>query len=282
MNANLQPPTQAIKDWIKDATRQLIAAGIETAKLDAEIILAHTLRKPRTYLHAHNDDLIEPHRKEIADARLQLRVDRTPIAYIVGHKEFYGRPFKVTTATLIPRPESEAFIELLRTIVPKNLPLLPNNLRLVDVGTGSGCIGVTAKLELPELDVTLVDISQHALNIAQMNARQLGADVAFERNDLLRGYQHSFDIIVANLPYVDREWEVSQETHAEPELALYASHGGLALINQLIIQASQLLTPSGSLLLEADPRQHAAIITECKRHSLTYQQSEGFILHFTK
>lgn len=282
MNANLLPPTRAIKDWIKDATRQLIAAGIGTAKLDAEIILAHTLRKPRTYLHAHDDELIEPRRLEIADARLQLRIDRTPIAYIVGHKEFYGRPFKVTTATLIPRPESEAFIHLLKDIVPKNLPLLPNNLQLVDVGTGSGCIGITAKLEFPELDVALIDISKHALNIAQANAKQLGADVAFERNDLLRGIQRHFDIIVANLPYVDRSWEVSQETHAEPELALYASHSGLALINQLIIQASQLLTPGGSLLLEADPRQHAAIIAECKRHELTYQKTEGFILQFAK
>lgn len=274
----------AIKAWLADATAQLKAAGIESARLDAELILAHTLRRSRTYLHAHDDDPIDASRLEIADARLRLRLDRTPIAYIIGHKEFYGRQFKVTTATLIPRPESEDIINLLKEDVSlADLPLLPSAPhRVVDVGTGSGCLGITIKLEFPHFDVTLIDISSHALTVAEKNAQTLGADVTIQRGDLLRGYPFPLDIIVANLPYVDRSWDVSMETHAEPDIALYASHGGLALINQLILQAATLLTPGGLLLLEADPRQHDAMIETAKSHGLSYRTTRGFIVEFVR
>lgn len=271
-----------IKDWVSDATQQLIAAEITSARLDAEIILAHTIHKPRTYLHAHDDATIDAHYREIADARLDLRLDRTPVAYIVGHKEFYGRQFKVTTATLIPRPESETIIEILKEVLPSTLSLIPDKKSLIDVGTGSGCLGISAKLEFPDLDVTLLDISRHALNIAEWNAKKLLAQVKTERGDLLRGQSQHRDIIIANLPYVDASWEVSPETRAEPELALYASRGGLALINQLIPQAEDLLNPGGILLLEADPRQHDAIIRECKTHEFNYVQTRGFIVHATR
>src|SRR5664279_4030502 len=119
MSANSLPPMPAINDWLKDATATLSDIGITSARLDAEIILAHTLRKPRTYLHAHGDEQLSSRQRDIADTRLQLRLDRVPIAYIIGHKEFYGREFRVTTATLIPRPESEVMIELLTDILGK-------------------------------------------------------------------------------------------------------------------------------------------------------------------
>ena len=144
MNENSQPKTPVIKDWLSQAMRQLVGAGISSAKLDAEIILTHTIGKSRTYVHAHDDVSLTEREREIADARLQLRVNRTPLAYIIGHKEFYGHMFKVTPATLIPRPESEAMIELL--IDDERQTQLPLNAtrRLVDVGTGSGCLGISA------------------------------------------------------------------------------------------------------------------------------------------
>ena len=100
--------TYPIRIWLRDAAEQLASVGIPSALLDAEIILAHTLRKSRTWLHAHGDETINIRDLEIANARLDLRLDRTPIAYIIGHKEFYSRLFKVTPSVLIPRPESEA------------------------------------------------------------------------------------------------------------------------------------------------------------------------------
>jgi len=267
-----------IGSWLTTATHELKQAGIMSARLDSEIILAHTIKKPRTYLHAHGDDLIEDRHHEIADARLFLRLDFTPIAYIIGHKEFFGRRFKVTTATLIPRPESETMIELLKASFNETQPLIPRTKQLVDVGAGSGCLGITAKLELPEIDVTLIDVSRHALKVAEQKARLLEADVSFHQGNLLHGYGAKVDIILANLPYVDRKWEVSRETHAEPDLALYADRGGLALIDQLIIQSQQLLSPSGLAFLEADPRQHAAIISFAKQYGLTHDQTVGFII----
>lgn len=270
-----------IDNWIKDAAAQLDAAGIASARLDAEIILAHTIRKPRTYLHAHGSEPLPGHRHEIADARLHLRLDFVPVAYIIGHKEFYGRSFKVTTATLIPRPESETMIDMLKALFP-NPSLLPSAPNLVDVGTGSGCLGITAKCELPQLDVTLVDISRHALTVARQNATALNVDVHIHQGDLLHGYASPVDIILANLPYVDRSWVVSRETHAEPDVALYADQQGLALINQLIVQAGQLLSPGGHLFLEADPRQHAAIIRRAKQYGLAHRQTAGFIVALQK
>jgi release factor glutamine methyltransferase len=270
-----------IDEWLDEATKMLADAGIASARLDAELILSHTMREPRTYLHAHGDEIIDDKHEDIAAARLELRREHTPVAYIVGHKEFYGRRFKTSPAALIPRPESEAIIDLLRDIVPKNLPLLPERQRLVDVGTGTGCLGITAKLEWPELDVTLIDNDIHALNLAKQNAEMLQADVHSVKNDLLGSYGAVVDYIIANLPYVDREWEVSPDTQAEPQNALFASNGGLALIRRLIEQSTLQLKPGGHLLLESDPRQQHKIIEFAKSLGFKHLQTEGYITVFT-
>jgi release factor glutamine methyltransferase len=279
MNANLPLKALAIKDWLRHAASQLTDVGINSAKLDAEIILAHTLRQSRTFIHAHDDEILSPRQQEIADARLQLRLDRTPIAYIVGHKEFYGRLFRVNPSTLIPRPESETIITLLKELTSQTaMPLDKTPVRLVDVGTGTGCLGITAKLEIPELEVSLVDISRHALNMAEINAKQLHADVAIIRSDLLLSYPMTADYIIANLPYVDTEWERSPETNYEPALALFADDAGLALIKKLIAETPLHLKTGGYLFLEADPRQHAAIITAAKAHGLSLVKIRDFIV----
>lgn len=273
---------KSIDQWLQNATEQLKKADIDSARLDAEIILCHTLRHPKTYLHAHGDELIEPRMLEIANARLDLRFNRVPVAYIIGHWEFYGRRFKVTTATLIPRPETETMIELLKAIVPANLPLLPQTLHVVDVGTGSGCLGITAKLELPELNITLLDISTHALKVAETNAKVFDVDVQCIKSDLLTSYPFQPDIILANLPYVDESWEVSPETTNEPREALFAAKNGLALIDKLIEQSSSRLPEKGFLLLEADKRQHAAIAKTAKSNDFTVVNIQGLIVCLQK
>lgn len=259
-----------IRIWLRDAAEQLADAGIASALLDAEIILAHTLRKSRTWLHAHDDDTISQRELEIANARLDLRLDRTPIAYIVGHKWFYGRLFKVSPATLIPRPESEVLIELLNTYFTQDMKTL------IDVGTGSGCLGITAKLEHPSLTVTLSDVSRHALTIADANAAALNANVATIRSDLLSATPHYYDIIIANLPYVDRSWERSPETNFEPELALFADKNGVALIQELIAQAVPRLRANGLLILEADPYQHARIVAMAVSAGLEHLETREY------
>ncbi len=279
---NLSPQTLAISDWLKRATHELQAVGIESAKLDAELILAHTLRKPRTFLHAHQDDELGLHHQEIAQSRLDLRSDRVPLAYIIGHKEFYGRQFTVTPATLVPRPESEDIIAVLKELFPTTMAFPGHTKRLVDVGTGSGCLGITAKLELPELDVTLTDISRHALLVAEKNAKDLQADVRTLKSDLLVDYPFTPDVIVANLPYVDESWERSPETAYEPDIALYAANEGRHFIEKLIDQTDNRLHRGGLLLIEADPVQHTALTTHGRKHQLHVVHTQGYCLAFEK
>jgi release factor glutamine methyltransferase len=279
MSANLLPKQPNISQWLDQAAKQLAQAGIASSRLDAEIILAHTIHKGRTFLHAHPDDHIPNHSLAIADARLQLRIDRTPVAYIIGHKDFYGRPFHVTPATLIPRPESEMIITILKELQTDTAGSL---LTLVDVGTGSGCLGITAKLELPNLDVTLLDVSKYALRIAKENADSLGAEVTIATSDLLSNYPFTASFIVANLPYVDPTWDRSPETYHEPDLALFAKGKGLDLIKKLIHQAPSRLTASGALILEADPWQHADIIAAGKQNGFNRSTIRDFIVVLQK
>lgn len=275
--------TSSIKQWLGSASKRLSEAGIASARLDAELILTHTLRKNRTHLHAHGEDEIDPRYLDILETRLALRLDRVPVAYIIGHKEFYGRIFNVTPSTLIPRPESEAMIDLLKKAIQQPaLPLPLEAPRLVDVGTGSGCLGITAKLEVPELDVTLTDISRHALSVAGANAKRLDAKVATLRSNLLQAYPYVADFILANLPYVGKDWEVSPETRHEPGEALYASNNGLALINRLLEEAPSRLSQSGLIFIEADQRQHGDIVAKAKSHNLSLADSQGLILVFRK
>ena len=263
-----------ISEWLKIATKSLKTANIPSARLDAELILANTLRKNRTYLHAHLDEEIDPRRFDIANARLDLRLDRVPIAYILGYKEFYGRKFTVSPSVLIPRPESEDLISLFLELTASEIV----EKVLIDVGTGSGCLGITAKLERSNLSVILSDISKPALNIAEKNANALNVDVHIQQQSLLNGQLKPVDYIFANLPYVDKNWDVSPELQYEPEIALFAEDEGLKLILQLISQAPRCLTPEGLLFIEADPQQHNRIINEAVKNGFVKERVLNYIL----
>ena len=268
-----------ISEWLKIATKSLKMANIPSARLDAELILANTLRKNRTYLHAHLDEEIDPRRFDIANARLDLRLDRVPIAYILGYKEFYGRKFTVSPSVLIPRPESEDLISLFLELTAGEIA----EKVLIDVGTGSGCLGITAKLERNNLSVILSDISKPALNIAEKNANALNADVHIQQQSLLSSQLKPVDYIFANLPYVDKSWDVSPELRYEPGIALFAEDEGLKLILQLISQAPRCLISEGLLFIEADPQQHNKIIDEAVKNGFVKEKVLNYtlVLRFT-
>ena len=267
-----------IRAWVRRAADSLADAMVPSALLDAELILAETLRRPRTYLHAHPDEVIDPRRIDIAEARLRLRLDRVPLAYILGYKEFYGRKFIVSPAVLVPRPESEDMISLfLEMTNHRNLA----HSTLIDVGTGSGCLGITAKLEKPQLSVILSDVSKKALNIAQKNAELHNVNVKIQHRSLLNELFEPIDIIFANLPYVDKNWEVSPELRHEPSEALFAKNGGLELIYRLILQAPQHLTHNGLIFIEADPEQHKSIIDQAQPHFTCIRQT-GYVIALQK
>lgn len=278
MNVNSKQPVPiTINDWLDNATDQLVKANIPSARLDAELMLCHMLGVDRPWLIAHGDDSLTMSAlsqkggvrrgglKQYGEELVLKRLKRQPLAYLFGKKEFYGREFAVDKNVLIPRPETEVLIEL----------AMKNSLsgRILDVGTGSGAIGLTLWHELTDIDLTLSDISPKALEVAQKNAKKLKVKpVDFVESDLLEAFSPpsnshlgvaTFDVIVANLPYVDRSWDRSPETAHEPSLALFARDGGLELIYQLLDQAPQLLAPGGHLLLESDPEQQNHIIMHC-------------------
>ena len=201
--------------------------------------------------------------------------------------DFYGREFVITPDVLIPRPETEMLVDMVLSLVGKpylpgvkpSAAVLPQDLTILDVGTGSGCIAVTLKLELPEARVIASDVSEEALAVARENAGRLNADVEFVQADLMDGINTQPDIVVANLPYVDENWDwLDKEALAkEPRLALYAEDGGLALIKRLIDQVAE--RNIRHLILEADPCQHEQIAEYAKENNLTVSEVRGFILH---
>lgn len=275
MSENLTP--LIIKDWLANASFQLSEVGIDSHNLDAEIILAHTLNKNRTYLHAHSDDVISIDNCKVANSKLSQRLKRMPIAYIIGHKEFYGRQFNVDNSTLIPRPESEDIITILKSIIKLTQHQIPP-IELVDIGTGSGCLGITAKLEFPEINVTLTDINNCALEVVSKNAQKMQANVSILQSDLLQNYNSKPDIIIANLPYVDKSWHCSPETKYEPSTALFADDHGQAMIKKLINQASNKMSSGGYIIIEADKTQHYQLIEYANNYSFSLYRQLDFII----
>lgn len=316
MNAKSQQQTPVINSWLDNAIEQLKAAGIPSAQLDAELILDEILGKDRTFLHAHPEQIIYSKQLKKANLYLKKRIKRIPLAYVFGYKEFYGRNFKVNHNTLIPRPESEEIIEILSSIIIPaitNRPLFGQTdcakqpfavqrshelnlvrrrvccldeqrasgfkkISLLDIGTGTGCLGITAKLEFPNLDVILTDISQKALNVAKFNAKALKSPVKTLKSDLLDEINSKVDIIIANLPYVDKSWEVSPEVKFEPDQALYANDDGQELIKKLIIQSENRLNNNGYLILETDPRQHNSLTKYAIKHNFKLESKSEYVI----
>lgn len=273
MNANLEHPAPTKIDvWLKEATAILTKSGIPSARLDAELLLGWVLQKDRTYLIAHVDEYIPPSLLKAADDSTAERVARIPLAYIFGHKEFYGRSFWVNQHVLIPRPETETIVELAKKYIANN------RASIIDVGTGSGAIAITLAAELPRVLVDACDISKDALKVAVFNNKLADDKVTFFLSDLLDQVNKRYDVIVANLPYIDHSWERSPETDHEPSLALFAENNGLELIYKLIDQSKAQIENNGYILLEADPTQHGLIITFANSLGYKWIESRGFIV----
>lgn len=203
---------------------------------------------------------------------------------------FYGREFLITPEVLIPRPETEMLVDAVLILAGKAYlpgviparPKLPKNCRILEVGTGSGCIAVSLALELPEVKIAASDVSSEALRVARENAARLGAKVEFVQSDLMMDVRGDFNVVVANLPYVDENWEWidKKALSKEPRLALYAEDGGLELIKKLIDQASERKIPF--LILEADPCQHERIMNYAGERGYSLLETREFGLVFEK
>jgi release factor glutamine methyltransferase len=219
-----------VREALDSAVVALQAAGVDTPRLDAEVLLAHALGVDRTALVIDRDRRVEgPAVRAFQDAVRRRSVEREPVAYITGVKGFRHIDLQVDSRVLIPRPETETLVEAALG--------LPPGARVVDVGTGSGAVALALKDERPDLDVVATDASPDALAVARANAARLGLDVRFFQGDLLDG-AGEVDAVVANPPYVRDGTPLQPEiARHEPPVALYAGADGLAVIRRLAAQA---------------------------------------------
>jgi len=232
---------------LRRTEQYLRKAGIESPRLDAEVLLGHVLGVPRISLYTGYDRPLT--RDELGRYRelIRRRADREPVAYLTGVKEFYSLEITVTPAVLVPRPETEHLVDL-AVELSKGL----DTPRLLDVGTGSGCIAVAWATEVPEGRFVATDTSEEALAVARGNAER--AEVAdrgeFLPGDLYEPAEGAFDIVVSNPPYVGCDEEVDPECRAEPELAVFSPGPPEEIYRRLLEGAPALLRPGGHLILE--------------------------------
>ena len=232
---------------IGKAASLLSAAGVETARLDAEVLLAHAAGIERAGLFARLRDQIPQAIGARFDESIRRRARREPVAYVTGEKEFFSLSFHVTPDVLIPRPETELLVE-------EVLRRAPANARVLDVGTGSGCIAVALAVRRPDLRVTACDVSPAALAVAVENARRHGAEarIRFVASDLFGGFDahDHWHVIVSNPPYVAADEDLAPELAWEPSAALRAGADGMAVIRRLLVEGVARLAEGGRLLVE--------------------------------
>jgi release factor glutamine methyltransferase len=237
-----------LRDALRQSIERLDRQGISSPRLAAEVLLSHCLSVDRTYLYTHDEVPLTESQLQCLEDAIWERVSGVPVQYIVGKQEFFGRYFQVDPTVLIPRPETELLVERILQLQPAA------GSRLIDVGTGSGCIGITLALELPSAHVTLADVSMDAVRTARANSAQLGAmNTSVACMDLLEAAAGPFDFIVSNPPYVSlgETSRLQREVREhEPHVALFAGDDGLAAYRKLIPQARRLLRPGGYIAME--------------------------------
>ncbi len=230
----------------------------ETPRLDAELLLAHCLGKSRSYLYTWPEKQLEAAVEERFQRLVDDRCKPTPVAYLLGRREFYAREFRATPAALVPRAETELLIEqALARLVPDR------TWTVLDLGTGTGIIAITLKLERPQIRITATDVDGASLELARDNANRLNADVEFLESDWyaqLPG-DRRYDLIVSNPPYVAAEHPFLRvgDLPAEPQHALTPGCSGLEAIATIVAQAPGFLAPGGAIVLEHGYDQQAAV-----------------------
>jgi release factor glutamine methyltransferase len=253
---------------LSSAIASLAESGAETPRLDAELLLARVLRTTRSVLLAHRNDTVNAEGCAAFAEMICRRAAGESVAVITGHKEFRYLDFIVTGDTLVPRPETETLVEAaLEKAALKTKP--DGTVSILDLGTGSGAVGLSIKHEAPETHVTLSDMSGAALDVARKNSEKHRLSVTLILSALFTNIDRTFDIIASNPPYVpsDEIAALKKEVRNEPRLALDGGKDGLALIRQIIHESPAHLNGGGYLLLEADPRQMRTIKLLLQEHN---------------
>lgn len=254
----------SIHERLAEARQELIVAGLssDNAAFDAEVLARHVLGWDRAALLSHRRDRIPDHFDNAFAPLIARRARREPVAYIVGHREFWGLDFEVTHDVLIPRPETEFLIEEAKAYAEGDRRVEC----IIDVGTGSGCIAIALALELPHAQVIATDMSARALDVARRNAARHGVSnrVTTVETDLLAGISTVADLIVSNPPYVP-SWNAGAMQPEvglyEPPVALFSEgHDGMAIIRRLLTASLPRLAANGRLMMEFGYGQEAQLL----------------------
>jgi release factor glutamine methyltransferase len=266
-----------VNDWLIQATTRLEAGGITTARLDCLVVLEDVLNTNRTQILAHPEREITEVEQYALDAVIAKRAQHMPLAYLRGRTEFYGREFVINQHVLEPRPESETMIDLL-----KHLPAPLST--IVDVGTGSGALAITAKRELLTPKIYGIDIDQKCLQVAKQNAKNLDADITFVHGNLLEplnGLMLDQPIaLLCNLPYVPDNFQINTAALHEPRLAIFGGPDGLDLYRTLFGQIKGRTILPRYILAESMPPQHEALTSIAKEHGYCQTNEDDFIQLF--
>lgn len=263
-----------ILDWLLGSMKKLADAGVDSPRRDCLVLLEDLLQKDRSWVLTHAEHKIEQSQIKTLDKQVERRVGREPLAYIRSKAWFYGRFFEVSPNVMIPRPESESFIELLKEIKPK---------KIIDIGTGSGCLAITAKLEFPATDVTAVDISPDALKIAERNIKKYDVNVKIIQGSLLEPLKNlDFipDVIMANLPYVPDKLITSKEITYEPALALFSGQDGLDHYKDFWKQTKYLGEKPEYVLTESLQSQHIEMLELAKKSCYKLEKTDILVQKF--
>ena len=253
------------------------AQTLGLARLDAQMLLLHSLERPlheRAWLLAHDTDRLNPAQQARWQAALQRRLAGEPVAYITGRKEFWGLTLAIDARVLDPRADTETLVDWALAVLPA-LADKPANLRLLDLGTGSGAIALALQYARPDAQVWAVDASEAALTVARVNAAQLKLPVQFVASDWFAQVDGLFDLIVSNPPYIaDADPHLAALRH-EPLQALTSGADGLTDLRHIVAEALQHLAPSGWLLLEHGFDQAEAVRALLTQAGFTQVQSHA-------
>lgn len=266
-----------LNEWLKAATSKLDQAGIGTARLDTLILLEDVIGLDRSRLLTEPELDIPAAKLSKLNNLLNKRATHVPLAYLLGKTEFYGHEFLITPDVLEPRPESEAMIDEL-----KKLPGLPAVSRIADVGTGSGALGITAGLELPNTLIELLDVDSRALKVAQMNVDKFTLPVKTVLSDLLLGVNTAYDILLCNLPYVPDGYRINAAASHEPFKAIFGGPDGLDLYRRLFKQADTGQVRPLYILTESLPPQHADLFEIARLKNYQLVTENDFIMVFKR
>lgn len=265
-----------IASWLTDSMVQLKAAGVDAPRTDCLVFLCDALDKEKSWIHAHPETELTHEQLKALNSWLERRAGHEPLAYIRGKIEFYGRDFIVNKHVLIPRPESEDFISILKDLRPN---------QLIDVGTGSGCLAITAALELADCQVYAIDNDLLALTVARDNAKLHNVVIGYLFGDLLephREHDLSESTVIMNLPYVPEDLVTSEEIKKEPPQALFSGKDGMDHYRRIWEEIENHTFPPLYILSESLASQHNTMKDLAKTTGYQLIQATGLIQVFKR